>query len=82
MKSSLFLWVLIFMQYSPQIVGDDSCHVTLPESSPVAPPGETPESSNSSHAWYGSEALAAFIPRDGIWVGMGPEKNYRDKFWW
>jgi hypothetical protein len=32
--------------------------------------------------WYGGNNLAALLPVDGIWVGMGPEKNYRDKFWW
>ena len=37
----------------------------------------------SSDAWYGSEKLAVVLPKDGLWRGMGPEKNYRDKlFWW
>ena len=36
----------------------------------------------SAH-WYGSETLAVILRPDGIWRGMGPEYNYRDKlFWW
>lgn len=44
--------------------------------------GAMPASSNSSHTWYGSEALAALIPKNGIWTGMGPESDFGDKFWW
>jgi hypothetical protein len=33
-------------------------------------------------AWYGSDLLAALVPIDGKWIGMGPERAYRDKFWW
>jgi hypothetical protein len=37
----------------------------------------------SSALWYGSEALAVILRPDGIWRGMGPSFNYRDKlFWW
>lgn len=35
-----------------------------------------------SHGWYGTENLAALIPRDGRWSGMGPAHSYGDKFWW
>lgn len=35
-----------------------------------------------SHGWYGSSDLAALIPKNGHWVGMGRSKNYGDKFWW
>lgn len=56
----------------------ENCPVTLPTSSPV--PAAGPTSQNWS--WYGSEALAAKIPVDGKWMGMGPEHNYGDKFWW
>ena len=39
--------------------------------------------SNSDHmAWYGSNALAVLIAKNGHWYGMGPEYNYRNKFWW
>jgi len=37
----------------------------------------------SSDRWYGSEALAVILKPDGLWRGMGPSNNYRDKlFWW
>ncbi len=34
-----------------------------------------------SRAWFGSEALAVLIPGDGRWRGMGPSRNFFDKFW-
>ena len=54
------------------------CPVTLPSTSPV----EVPNSDSSgAFAWFGSEALAVRIPKDGHWKGMGPANNFRDKFW-
>jgi len=32
--------------------------------------------------WFGTEQLAAMIPADGRWNGMGKQHNYRNKFWW
>ena len=57
------------------------CPVTLPSESPVqgAPASDGP---GWSHAWYGSPRLAALLPENGHWVGMGAERNYSDKFWW
>lgn len=61
---------------------EGTCQTTLAEDRPVAATGAMPASSNSSHTWYGSEALAALIPKNGIWTGMGPESDFGDKFWW
>ena len=37
----------------------------------------------SADSWYGSETLAVILPTNGVWTGMGPERNYGDKlFWW
>ena len=36
----------------------------------------------AKYAWYGSEDLAAWIPKHGHWNGMGLQQNYRNKFWW
>lgn len=37
----------------------------------------------STDNWYGSEPLAVALKPDGIWKGLGPEHNYRDKLaWW
>lgn len=59
----------------------DGCPVTLPSHWPAV---GTPWSSDetSERGWYGSSNLAALLPNDGVWVGMGPERDYRDKFWW
>jgi len=32
--------------------------------------------------WYGSDTMAAALPRDGVWRGMGPERNYANKLFW
>lgn len=41
-----------------------------------------PAGTDANYGWYGSTKLAVAIPKNGIWIGMGPEKNYGDKFWW
>jgi hypothetical protein len=72
---------------SPVLVSAESppvgaqCPVTLPSDRPVAG-APWSDDEDSSFGWYGSENLAAFLPRDGHWVGMGAERNYFDKFWW
>ena len=32
--------------------------------------------------WFGSSKLAALVPADARWKGMGEHRNFRDKFWW
>lgn len=54
------------------------CPVTLPASSPVDVPNW---SSGADRGWYGSDALAVWIPANGRWLGMGSDHNWRDKFW-
>jgi hypothetical protein len=53
-----------------------SCPVTLPKHWPTRPA----PSNSSAFGWYGSSNLAAFLPLDGVWYGMGRERNYGDKF--
>jgi hypothetical protein len=79
----ILLFVLIAYLF-PLVAGanEETCPITLAEYMPVAATGALPVNSNSSHAWYGGEALAALIPKNGIWTGMGPEKDFGDKFWW
>ena len=55
-----------------------ACPVSMPNL--ATPAGALPAS--KSHGWYGTDQLAALIPRDGHWSGMGPARNYGDKFWW
>ena len=52
------------------------CPVTYPSDSPVYI-----EDDVGSHDWYGSKRLAALIPVNGNWYGMGPSRDYGDKFW-
>ena len=56
-----------------------SCPATL---APIRAFAE-PSSSSATRFWFGSEALAVLLNRSGVWHGMGPSHNYRDKlFWW
>lgn len=36
----------------------------------------------SDRLWFGSESLAVAIPENGIWHGMGPERDFFDKLFW
>lgn len=70
--------ILFFGPALPLESSASECAVTVPSDAPV----ETGNSEVKTHDWYGSETLAALIPRNGHWVGMGPDYDYRDKFWW
>ena len=78
--AGLTLCVLVLLLWPPSADGEQDCPVTMPSQSPVAT--APPATGHTSHAWYGSENLAAFIPSSGSWQGMGPAHGYRDKFWW
>jgi hypothetical protein len=70
--------LLVSFALATPCVALGDCPVTLPSSSPV----EVPKSeSGGTHAWFGSEALAVLIPKDGRWKGMGPSRKFGDKFW-
>ncbi len=36
----------------------------------------------SDRRWFGSESLAVAIPGNGVWHGMGPERDFFDKLFW
>ena len=36
----------------------------------------------SNRLWFGSESLAVAIPKNGVWHGMGPERDFFDKLFW
>lgn len=73
-KLTLFMIVFTF----PVLAEAAECPVSKPD---IADPVGT-LSSSSAHGWAGNAALAAMIPRDGTWSGMGPSHAYRDKLWW
>ncbi len=55
------------------------CDISLPEESDLP---ESVQESPEGFAWVGTSKLAARIPADGHWIAMGPDHNYRDKWWW
>ena len=59
-----------------------ACDVTLPKHRPVAVDGSMGRGGNATHDWYGSRDLAALIPNNGQWSGMGEDRQFSDKFWW
>lgn len=74
---SRFAALLIVLAVSPAMAGDEStCPISIPKASLHGQ--ETP----STLRWFGSDSLAAAIPHDGIWHGMGPERNYFNKLVW
>ncbi len=63
----------------PLLTRADTCPVTKPGHWPN---NEVPMPTGPNHAWYGSNLLAAAIPKNGVWTGMGEAKRFADKFWW
>ena len=53
-----------------------------PVSLPIMTDPEGTLSAAEKYAWYGTEDLAALMPRFGHWEGMEPSANYGNKFWW
>lgn len=79
MYSKLHLMILLLCwSLLRPIISNAECPVTLPTDSPV----ETGLADTATNDWYGGADLAALIPKNGHWVGMGPDNNYRNKFWW
>ena len=61
------------------VLGAQGTDCALTKGSSQAPSKAFPPADH----WYGSERLAVVLPPDGIWRGMGPTHNFRDKlFWW
>jgi len=69
--------ILIFLAAASS-AGFAECTVTLPAASPVDVPNSP---SNAYYQWYGSDALAVNLRSNGVWLGMGPARRYRDKLW-
>jgi hypothetical protein len=62
----------------PDVAPASGCLVSQPN---LTTPDGAPDPARS-FGWYGTNSLAAVIPIDGHWVGMGPDRGYSDKFWW
>jgi hypothetical protein len=73
----LALLAIVFAPIAAHASSPGACPRTLGTSDLLGKPFP------SSARWYGSEALAVILRPDGIWRGMGPSHNFRDKlFWW
>ena len=69
---------LILLSSFPAVARAQSgvaCPVTVaPDDAPATP---------SPTMWlHGTDALGVYLPRDGVWKGMGRAHHYRDKLFW
>ena len=60
----------------PPAKADSSCPVSIPKAKLLGQEGP------SSLQWFGSDSLAVRLPADGLWRGMGPQRDYFDKLFW
>ena len=72
-------FVVISMILAWSTAHASECQVSLPESGDLS---DLARKSPAGFMWVGTEKLAAQVPQDGHWTAMGPEHNYRDKWWW
>jgi len=73
----LFAVISIFLFWSNSYGAE--CEVALPGSDNL----DSPEDPTwEGFVWVGSNDLAARVPRDGHWNGMGAKHHYGDKWWW
>lgn len=84
---SIHLWGVLIgclsLIFPSSVHGDEdvsTCAVTVPDNSKIT--FKTPLDVGDFMQWHGNNDLTALIPRDGKWYFMGPEHNYRNKFWW
>ena len=55
------------------------CPASIPGSFDLA---DTFKDRGPESAWVGSPELAALVPANAYWKGMGKDYNYRNKWWW
>jgi hypothetical protein len=62
----------------------DSCPVSVPQDPPFTPPTPYSELAHEGYFWYGSNALWASLPQDGVWHSLPQnEHGYGQKLpWW
>ncbi|MEM7360348.1 MAG: hypothetical protein AAF431_14725 [Pseudomonadota bacterium] len=77
---SLACLVALFLNPAHTSAEVSECPVTIADNSAIT--FDTPLKTNGFMGWHGSNQLAALIPSNGKWYFMGPEHNYRNKFWW
>ena len=73
----LLVGIVVMLAWSASPASE--CNISLPAV------GDLPDSVKEYPArfvWVGTKKLAAKVPENGHWTAMGPEHNYRDKWWW
>ena len=73
------IYPIAFLLASFACASASACEVALPSPRNL-PAAEFP--SSGGFVWVGSPDLAAQVPENGLWNGMGPEYQFRDKWWW
>lgn len=61
-----------------QYIDRESCPISIATSEGIEGPFKAP----TDMVWYGSNALAVLLNKDGRWTGMGSDRNYGNKTWW
>ena len=61
-----------------------SCHVTVPQDPPFAPPAPYDALGFEGEFWFGSNSLWTAVPQNGTWAGLPLNTGrYTQKvFWW
>ena len=67
---------LVLIAFSTLAEAETNCPVSLPEATLLG------QDAPSSLEWFGSDSLAVRLPKDRIWRGMGPERDFSDKLFW
>lgn len=68
--------VIALFTLTPVANANESCPVTVLEAK------FSGQDESSRLGWFGSGSFAVRLPRDGIWLGMGRERNFFDKLFW
>ena len=61
---------------TPAATADESCPVSIPEAKFFG------QEKSSRLGWFGSDSFAVLLPRDGVWLGMGRDREFFDKLFW
>ena len=67
---------VILASWSALADTDTTCPVSIPYAALRGQEAASPL------RWFGSDSLAVNLPRDGIWLGTGPERELFNKLFW
>lgn len=67
---------IVIGSLAPVANADEDCPVSIPD------PELLGEAATSRVAWFGSDSFAVRLARDGVWRGMGRERDFFDKLFW